>query len=96
MDLYVGYTLKVNVSILEVIDGTVEIRLSGDCAGPEFPETDGNGDRTAGWQDLFTLAAAYASKPDDDNWDPRCDFNGDRKVGWQDLFTLAYYYGTWI
>ena len=96
LDLYVSYTLKVNVSILEVIDGTIEIRLPGDCAGPEFPETDGNGDGGVGWQDLFTLAAAYASEPDDDNWDPRCDFNGDRKVGWQDLFTLADYYGTWI
>jgi hypothetical protein len=86
LDLYVSYTLKVNVSILEVIDGTIEIRLPGDVTG----------DRGTNYEDLFLLADAYGSTSDDDNWDPRCDFNGDGKVDYEDLFTLADYYGTWI
>jgi len=101
LDLYVGCTLRVNVSILdphpednEVTDGTIDIRIPGDCAGPEFPETDGNGDGKVGWQDLFTVAAAYGSKPDDDHWNPYCDFNGDGKANWMDLFILAGRYGT--
>lgn len=83
LDLYVGYTLKVNVSILEVIDGTIEIRLPGDAERSKKVD----------FYDLFSLADAYGSYPNDPNWDPRCDFNGDNQVNYGDLFILADHYG---
>lgn len=54
---------------------------------------DVNGDYKVNYIDLFALADAYGSEPDDDNWDVRCDFNDDDKVNFYDLFMLADYYG---
>jgi parallel beta-helix repeat protein len=55
---------------------------------------DVNGNSKVNYEDLFRLADAYGSTPDDDNWDPECDINDDDKVNYVDLFTLADYYGT--
>jgi hypothetical protein len=54
------------------------------------------GDFKVSWMDLFTLAGAYNSRPDDPNWNPNCDINSDGHVGWEDLFILAANYGTQV
>jgi len=67
-------------------DGWIVVTILGDV----------NGDLKVWWQDLFAIAAAYNSKPSDDNWDPNCDINGEGRVSWQDLFTLAANYGSQV
>ncbi len=75
-------------------DGIIMVTIPGDVTDtyPPSPFCDFE----VGWQDLFAMAAAYGSEPDNwlsNNWNPNCDINGDDCVGWWDLFTLAAFYG---
>lgn len=62
---------------------TAKVHMAGDI--------DGDGD--VDYMDLFKLARAYGSTPDDPNWDANADLNGDNKVDYKDLFILARNYG---
>jgi parallel beta-helix repeat protein len=57
---------------------------------------DFDGSRKVNYEDLFRLADAYGSIPDDWNWDPNCDINDNGRVEFDDLFILADNYGTEI
>jgi len=64
-------------------NGSVTVKHPGDV----------NGDGKVDYIDLFALADAYGSTPEDDNWNPDCDFDGDGKVDSDDLFILSDAYG---
>ena len=57
---------------------------------------DGDGNFEVNYEDLFDLADAYGSFPNDNNWDANCDFNGDDRVNYEDLFILADHYGIFV
>ena len=97
---YGNYILSANVTIVpneldtadnNIIFGEVSVTIPGDVTATFPPSSDV--DFKVKWQDLFTLAAAYGSKPGDALWNPNCDISDDSKVGWQDLFSLAAHYG---
>jgi hypothetical protein len=57
---------------------------------------DVDGSFEVNFEDLFNLADAYGSFPNDNNWDANCDFNGDNEVNHEDLFILADHYGMFV
>jgi thermitase len=57
---------------------------------------DVDGSFEVNFEDLFNLADAYGSFPNDNNWDANCDFNGDNEVNYEDLFILADHYGMFV
>ena len=65
------------------IDGTIQVKLSGDV----------NGDGTVDASDLFVLSKAYGSNNTNLNWNSECDFNKDGVVNASDLLDLTKNYG---
>jgi len=54
---------------------------------------DSNHDGKINYRDLFLLARAYGSAPNEPNWNPYVDFNDDKKVDYFDLAMLKENYG---
>lgn len=54
---------------------------------------DVNQDGIVDISDLYALALAYSSEPDDPDWCPRCDINMDKLVDISDLYAVGLAYG---
>jgi hypothetical protein len=54
---------------------------------------DSNHDGKINYRDLFLLARAYGSAPNEPNWNPYVDFNDDKIVDCFDLTILKENYG---
>jgi len=87
-----NYTLKAIADALPgevdtadntLINGWVVVTIPGDI----------DGNYKVDYMDLYILAKAYGSEPDDPNWRPNADLNGDNKVDYNDLYILARHYG---
>jgi hypothetical protein len=89
---YQNYTIKAVASIVFgetnidnniFIDGSVKVAMMGDI----------NGDSKVDILDVVVAAIAYASRPEDPNWNPYADLNGDNVINILDLVSITRVYG---
>jgi len=85
----VTQSLLVSPNIVGVTDFGFDIIFEG----RKYLLGDINRDGVVDFRDLFLLARAYGSTPNEPNWNPDADLNKDGAVDWKDIVIFAKEYG---